>query len=314
MDAPTLGRPVVAYGQPDRDYREADFFSQSEAKELLISPAHWLARYGPDAEPFFPTPAMVLGTAAHHRILEPDTFEDCFVPRSQHGGEPTVAELKKLLTEQGVEFKSTAKKADLLSLAFPDGVPVDKRKALSDEDWRHVHGMHAALRSHDYTGMWFDPGQKDYRKNNEVSIYSKTHQGHLIKGRLDRIQIDGNKLRILDLKTVDKATPRAFQRKLVDFRYDLQAAWYTRLAAEAFADMEVEFIFVAIEKKPPYGICLYRASEGVLDHGNRLMDKALNTLGERRALDDWPAYPPEILDLELPGWETMQEDEPCVEF
>ncbi len=139
-------------------------------------------------------------------------------------------------------------------------------------------------------------------------------QGHLSKGRLDRSQIEGNKLRSLDLETVEKAIPRGFQRKLVDFRYDLQAAWYTRLAAEAFADMEIEFIFVAIENKPPYGICLYRASEGVLDHGNRLRDKALNTLGERRALDDWPAFPPEILALELPGWQTMQEEEPCVEF
>jgi len=314
MDAPTLGRPVVSYRQPDPEYRRENFFSQSEAKELLISPAHWLARYGPDAKPFFPTPAMQLGTALHHRVLEPESFKSNFVSRSNYGGEPTVAELKELLTAQGADFKKSAKKSELLTLAYPDGPPEDKRKVLSEDDWEHVHGMHAALRSHDYTGMWFDPGQTNYRENNEVSVYSKTHQGHMIKGRFDRIQITGDTLQILDLKTCDKATPKHFQRKVVDFRYDLQAAWYTRLAAEAFAQLNIEFIFIAIEKKPPYGICLYRASESLLDHGNRLMDKALNILGERRALNDWPAYPPEILDLELPAWEKMQEDEPCLEF
>ena len=314
MQTPTLGSPVVSYRQPDREYPQENFFSQSEAKELLISPAHWMARYGPDAKPFFATPAMQLGTAAHHRVLEPDTFESRFVARSNSSGEPTVPELKVLLTDQGIEFKKTAKKSELLELAFPDGPPKDSRTILSDDDWEHVHGMHAALRSHDYTGMWFDPGQKNYRENNEVSVYAKTHQGHLIKGRFDRLQITGDTLQIVDLKTCDKATPKHFQRKVVDFRYDLQAAWYSRLAAEAFAKLNVEFIFVAIEKKPPYGICVYRASEGLIDNGNRLMDKALNILGERRALNDFPAYPPEILDLDLPAWETMQEVETCVEF
>lgn len=314
MQAPSLGSPVVSYRQPDHDYRQDPALSQSEAKELLKSPAHYQARYGPNAEPFYPTASMVFGSAVHHRILEPDTFADHWCSKSEHGGEPTIPELKELLNSQGISFKSTAKKSDLLSLAFPDGVPVDKRCALSEDDWRHVHGVHAALRSHDYTGLWFDPGQSNYSKYNELSIYAKTHQGHLIKGRLDRAHIEGDKITILDLKTTDKVDARSFQRKLVDLRYDLQASWYTRLASEAFASMEIEFIFVAVERKPPYGICLYRASESILDNGNRLMDKALNIFGERVAIDDWPAYPPEIVDLELPSWESMQHDEPCLEF
>lgn len=314
VEAPALGRPLVCHRQPDRDYRQDPAISQSEAKELLKSPAHYQARYGPNAEPFYPTPAMLFGSAVHHRTLEPETFADHWCSKAEYGGEPTIPELKKLLTDKGVPFKATAKKAELLELAYPEGVPTDSRCALSEDDWRHVHGIHAALRSHDYTGMWFDPGQKDYSKFNELSIYSKTHQGHLIKGRLDRAHIQGNKLTILDLKTTDKADARSFQRKLVDLRYDLQASWYTRLAAEAFASLEVEFIFIAIERKPPYGICLYRASESIIEHGNRLMDKALNIFGERMAIDDWPAYPPEIVDLELPSWESMQQDEQCLEF
>lgn len=314
MDAPTLGKPCVCYQQPDPEYRKAEGLSQSMMKELLRSPAHFRARYGPDADPFFPTAAMQVGSAVHARVLEPEIFDSQFCSREDYAGEPTISELQALLTTQGIEFKKAAKKAELLALAYPEGVPSDKRTAFGSDDWRAVMGVADALRTHDIAGMWFCPSQKRYRQHNEVSLYSKDHRGHVLKARLDRIQIEGNRLLILDLKTTDDATASAFQRKVVNLNYDLQAAWYSKLAAEAFPDLKVEFVFVAVERKAPHGIRVFRASDSVIQSGLRKMDRTLDRFSESQAINYWPSYDPVITDLAMPTWAATLEDEECLEF
>lgn len=313
MDAPDPGRPLIAWQQPDPDYRKAEGLSQSAMKEVLRSPAHYRARYGPDAEPFFPTPAMQVGTAVHALLLEPEEFERKYCSRADYQGEPTVAELQERLTADAVEFKKSAKKAELLALAYPDGLPTDSRTALGSEEWRTVHGVAEALRSHDLAGAWFDDTQPDYRKHNEVSIYAQGPTGQTLKARLDRIQDGGDRMLILDLKTTDCADPSSFARKLVGLNYDLQAAWYSRLAGEAFPDCRADFLFVAVERKPPYAVQVYRADESVITSGLRKMDRAISRYSECVALDYWPSYDPEVLPISMPRWATMPE-ESCLEF
>lgn len=313
MDAPAPGQPLIIWRQPDPDYRKAEGLSQSHMTELLRSPAHYRARYGPDAEPFFPTPAMQVGTAVHAFLLEPEEFERQFCSRADYQGEPTVAELQEKLAADGVAFKKSAKKSELLELAYPDGLPTDRRTPLGPEEWRTVHGVGQALRSHDITGAWFDDGQPDYRKHNEVSIYAQGPWGHTLKARLDRLQDGGDRLLILDLKTTDSAEPSSFARKMVGLAYDLQAAWYQKLAAEAFPGRPVDFLFVAVERKPPYAVQVFKADESVIASGLRKMDRALARYSECVALDYWPSYDPEVLQLSMPAWATMRE-EPCLEF
>lgn len=314
MDAPAPGQPLIAWRQPDPDYRKAAGVSQSQMTELLRSPAHFRARYGPDAKPFHATPAMLVGTAVHALVLEPEVFERQFCSRADYQGEPTIAELQEKLTDDGVAFKKTAKKSELLQLAYPEGVPSDRRTALSAEDWETVNGVGQALRSHDITGAWFDDSQADYRKHNEVSIYAHGPHEHLLKARLDRLQGDGDRLLILDLKTTDSAEPSSFARKMVGLSYDLQAAWYQRLGQEAFPDRPVEFLFVAVERKPPYAVQVYQADESVIASGLRKMDRALSRYRDCLALNYWPAYEPTIRSLAMPGWATMPEEEQCPEF
>lgn len=315
MNPPTLGSPLICWNQPDPEYRKAEGLSQSAMKEVLRSPAHYMARYGPEAEPFIPTTSMLMGTAVHARVLEPETFDAQFCSRDQYRGEPTVAELQEHLTAEGIEFKKSAKKPELLALAYPDGVPQDPRTAFNIDDWRSVMGMADALRTHDLAGMWFCPSQQDYRKHNEVSVYSKAQTGQILKARLDRLQFgSGSRLQILDLKTSDSASPHEFKRKVSSLSYDLQAAWYTRLAQEAFPGFEVEFLFVVVERSRPHGIRVFRASESLIANGQRKMDRALEKFSQCSAINLWDGYDPEITDLELPSWAMMEEQEQCLEF
>ena len=100
----------IRFRQPDPAYRKAEGRSQSELKEVLRSPAHWLARYGPEAEPTFPSTAMIIGTALHCKVLEPEIFDGSFVDRSSLDKELTVTQLNATLDEEGIEYQQAAKK------------------------------------------------------------------------------------------------------------------------------------------------------------------------------------------------------------
>lgn len=296
--------PHVTYRQADRDYRKAEGISQSMLKEILVSPAHYQARYGPGAEPFFPSAAMIQGTATHCLILEPEEFDRQFYNRADKPKELTITQLKAELDEQGIEYPKSAKKADLELLVYPDGKPVEKRTSLDEATFSQVHSAAEALRSHEITGRWFDPSSPQYRKFNEVSLYARHDLGVNIKGRLDRMVVDNEDqvVNIYDLKTTASADPREFTRTLVNLKYDLQAAFYTRLVQQCFPEHAVNFYFVALERKAPHGISVFRAGADVLQAGTRKMEKALMKLISCQELDYWPGYDPVIHEVVMPAW------------
>ena len=301
----------VRFFEPDYIYRKNDGVSQSELKEMLRSAAHWAARYGPDAQPTFPSAAMIMGTALHAKVLEPETFDKNFVDRGSKPKELTITELKAALEDQQIEFKKTAKKPELEALLYPDGKPVDKRTSLSSEDFGMVCNMADALRTHDVAGRWFDPGRKNYRKANEVSLYVQEFEGSAVKGRLDRLEktSDGRFL-ILDLKTTDDASPEVFQKKAFNLGYHIQAAFYSDLVARVFdVDPEqVDFIFCAIERRAPQGIKLYNASTQMLDYGRKQYRRALSDLSYCKSQQVFAGYSSEIQTLTLPGWVKPDND------
>ncbi|WP_130129008.1 PD-(D/E)XK nuclease-like domain-containing protein [Synechococcus sp. WH 8101] len=100
---------LITYQQSDADYRNAPGLSQSEARELLRSAAHWQARYGPDAEPLQPTRAMLFGQAFHCRILEPADFCSRYADRQDLEVNLNLSELKALATARGLQVSSGAR-------------------------------------------------------------------------------------------------------------------------------------------------------------------------------------------------------------
>jgi hypothetical protein len=303
--------PRVAFYQPDPDYRRTEGLSQSAMKELLKSPAHYMSAYGPNAEPRFATAAMTWGLALHARVLEPEKFDNLFYDRSSKAKEPTVQELKDMLDESQVEYPKSAKKADLELLLWPEGKKKDSRTSMDPNDFGNVIRAAETLRTHDITGEWFCPGNEGYREFNEVSAYIKNENGQTLKGRFDRLLLDeaGKKVTILDLKTTQSAELRDFQKSCVNFSYDLQAAWYSHLAERCWPGFEVEFLFCAIEKKPPFGISVFRASENLVRNGRKKMAKALDLFAQCQALDYWPSYDPIVHDLDLPAWGLYSQEE-----
>jgi ATP-dependent exoDNAse (exonuclease V) beta subunit len=249
---------------------------------------------------------MIQGTATHTLILEPEEFDRQFYNRASKPKELNISQIKEELDQAGIEYKKTAKKLELEQLLYPDGKKVDKRTSLDDKVFKEVFGSADALRSHDITGDWFCPGQAHFRKFNEASLYVKHELGMTLKGRLDRMVVDTTlgAVNIYDLKTTQCAHPKEFAKSVVNFRYDLQAAFYAYLATKCFPGYKVNFYFVALERKSPHGIGVFHASDQLLTEGFRKMDKGLTLWASCNELDYWPGYEPIVHELNLPTWAT----------
>ena len=128
----------------------------------------------------------------------------------------------------------------------------------------------------------------------EASVFAQDEQtGLALKARPD-LWIEDHTL--VDVKTTDDATPEAFLRTIGSFGYHIQAAHYMAMTG---AD---NFIFVAVERKAPYAIGIYKLDAEWLQAGENLRRKAIATLHECRALDSWPAYPTATQTLSCPKW------------
>jgi len=118
-----------------------------------------------------------------------------------------------------------------------------------------------------------------------------------IKGRIDLLAWDSNNDNIIiDLKTTQDASPAAFARDVVNFKYHLQAAWYMRLTGAK------KFYIVAQEKDLPCANRVYTLDEAALAEGNRLMDEAIALYTQCVAFNSWPTYTKDITELSLPKW------------
>ena len=123
----------------------------------------------------------------------------------------------------------------------------------------------------------------------------------LVKGkcRPDWISDDGNI--VVDIKTTTDASPKGFQKSIANWGYHLQLGWYIRGLRKLGLPAK-EFIFIAIEKTPPFSVGVYRANKEMITYANDEINNLVYDIDESLKSDDFPDYTPEILDLGLPNW------------
>lgn len=125
--------------------------------------------------------------------------------------------------------------------------------------------------------------------------------GVSLSGRLDWLTMQDDVATIVDLKTAADASPSQWVRKAWDYGYVLQNAWYVTLAKLAGVDTHVRFLFVVVEKVPPYVVSVIEFDERTYDFGCQQMRQAIDTYVTCRRDDVWPGYD-EIATVGLPGW------------
>lgn len=133
-------------------------------------------------------------------------------------------------------------------------------------------------------------------------IYKDPDYAFWCKIRTD-IQLPG--LGILgDLKSTRNAHPPSFKKDALWLRYHWQGWKYLRgaNAIESFKAKKIikpyhTFLIIACEKKPPYGVMIYKIGQYLLDQAEQEVMPLLELY--KRCLDknEWPSYPEEIMEI-----------------
>jgi len=255
---------AIYYDLPAKEYFAKPEISKSGLDKIAQFPAMYLAYKN---RPPTPAEELVIGSATHTLTLEPEKFEREYI-----------------VAPPNMDRRTKDGKA-----AFSE-LEASGKQILSASQYELVSGMALSVRSN-VTALELISGG-----NTEVSFDAELC-GVQVKGRCDYLRSDG----VADLKTTKSASPRGFTRSIVDYRYHVQAAIYTDLL-EANGIFVPEFTFIAVEKTYPYAVGIYKLDMDAIERGRSLYQRDLAIYKHCMEVNDWPAYPEEVVTLSLPSW------------
>lgn len=169
------------------------------------------------------------------------------------------------------------------------------RIVLTAEQWDQLQGMRASVVAHPAANRLLTavPGKA------EVSFYwNDASTGELCRIRPDWLRDDDV---IVDLKTCEDASPDGFAKSVANWRYDVQDAFYCD-GFRAVTGRKARFVFIAVEKKPPYAVAVYTLDAESKELGRAQYRADLDKYAECIANDNWPGYGDAIQKLNMPGW------------
>lgn len=235
------------------------------------TPAH--LRHSLD-NPSPPTEAMLIGTAAHVAILEPDLWPSLYV-RGVEGNRST-----KAVKDAWAELEARHPGATILKPAVFDACTL-----MQGSVWGHPTArlLLQASPQRELSVVWDDAASRVVR----------------CKARIDGTSAAAGAL--LDLKTTTDASRGSYERSLHNFGYHRQAAMYLS-AARAVGIEAGDFVQIVVEKAPPYAVAVYRISDGAVAEGERQLARLLERYAECVREDRWPAYADGIEEISLPRW------------
>jgi len=244
------------------------------ALKILASqtPAHYKAWVDDQTEQP-ETPALVFGSALHALVLEPGLF----------------AKEWALCPDFGDLRTKKAREARDAWAADNPGV-----RAVSADDWRRLHAMRESIMRHPVAGKVFTGGRAEV-----TAVWTDPRTGLVCKARYDYEREDINLL--ADLKSTDDASPRAFARSIAKFQYHIQDAHYSD-GPRVLRGEETRFLFVAVEKQPPYCVGTYMLDTESAMRGEEMRARGMEALDECLRTDAWPSYPNEVNTIALPNW------------
>lgn len=289
-------------------YHASEGVSNSGMTAILQSPLHYWEKYlNPDREHKAPTPALIVGKAFHTLIGEPEKFSDQFALAPSKDDYPqaiaTIEDITARASQLGISLPKGKKDAmfEALKASDPHAILWEELKEqivagktiLSVDQWDKIHRMRDAVAKHPAARVLLQDGtfeQSHYWRHIDADV--------LCKCRPDYIRKDGV---IVDFKTTEDASKDAFQRSAWNYGYHRQAAFYLD-GIQATGAGAGPFLFLVIEKEPPYAVAVYEADQEMIVAGRIQYMKALQTYAECLKANQWPGYPKTTQPLGIPSW------------
>ena len=245
--------------------------SKSVLDLIERSPAHyeaWLK--GAEGES---TTALILGSALHCALLEPAEFERLYAAQPDFGD---------------CRFKENkARRAEWTAANAG-------KTLLEPADFTAIAGMCRSVRAHPLAGRMLRDGEPELTLR-----WTDAETGLACKARAD-YYVERFSM-CVDVKTSEDARGSSFSRSVAKYRYHVQHATY----ADGFRALGAElqhFVFLVIEKRPPYAVALWNVDADAISRGREAARRNMQTLAECIELGAYPGYSTSIETLSLPRW------------
>ena len=263
-------------------YHRHPAISKSRLDSIARSPLHYWAKHlDPNRWPVEPTPAMVIGSAVHTFVLEHDEWDANYA-----------------VTPAGINRRTNAGKAEWDVFTTAAGT----RTVISREDADLVGKISEGVFNHPAAnGLLSLPGKAE-----SSLFWTDAETGLECKCRPDYLLDDGST--IVDLKTTENASPADFMQSIAKFRYHCQVAWYLHGVEQATGKRPEQFVFLCVEKKPPFACAVYVAAPEMVQIGWDTARANLNRLAECMAANEWPGYSDQVELINLPAWMRPKAD------
>ena len=214
------------------------------------------------------TKTFDFGKASHGFVLEPNKWNEEFVVSPTFKGDGSM--------KRRENFKETHSDKTIISMSEYETLKRMRDVLENDRTVRDL--LFVSDKIVEKSFFWQNP---------ETGIFCKCRPDQISK------QIIG-----LDYKTTEDASTNGFPYHAKKYRYRNQAAIYSEGLLHNGIELDA-FIFIAQEKKPPYLVNYFYATNDTLANGRESFLKDLEDLKICRETNTWPMYGNDIKPLEL---------------
>ena len=258
-------------------YHASSALNRSKLLRLKRSPKYYKWT---EAHPEEPTQALIFGNAVHTFILQPEEFD------------------KRYVIAPECDKRTTAGK-----LVWKDFISnCGEKIILTKDEYITIQGICDSINNNPYA-------KKLLSGNIEKSFYwTDDLTGLKVKTRPDSYLELTKHVICADLKTCASADTESFQRDALKHGYDVQS-FMCSYALEKYYKKPVTFLFVAVEKTPPYSINIMQVDDLFKQRGEDIYRELLGTYKLCKDTKIWADYNGEngrFNELSVPIW--MQKD------
>ncbi|PKR55440.1 PD-(D/E)XK nuclease-like domain-containing protein [Thalassospira marina] len=221
-----------------------------------------------------------VGQAAHDKLLLADHFD------SQY-----------FILPEGFNAAATKKWAD--AIAAKEEAEAAGKTALRHDDYKMVVALVDAVKDHPFASSAFQniiPERSGFYRDREFGFWCRV--------RFDAWPVNGTIF--ADMKNVRSAKPADFSKQAADLGYYQQDAWYQDAYRELTGDEMRAFVFVVIEKEPPYCVSVIQLERPAVEWGRIANRRAKEIFARGLETGHWPSYADNVVGVNLPTWKEYQ--------
>jgi exodeoxyribonuclease VIII len=252
----------------NQDYHnKTKYLSKSLLDLIHKSPAHFNAYI--TGEKQLPTPAMIFGSLVHSLVFNEDNF--AIMPNVDRRTKEGKAIYEQFLLESA-----------------------GKELIVTNDQFDTAMKIKSAVMNHPKAAALLRQGIA------ETPVFGQINNVP-VKIKPDFYNTEFNY--IVDLKTTQCSSVIEFSKSVANYRYHVQAAFYTDVLKSTGAKVD-GFMFIAVDKESPYNVEVYQLDDDAIERGRTEYLEDIETFKRCKNTGIWNGYSIEqkINTISLPKW------------